>query len=305
MVTLRQTVRLASAKRLIKSDTCQIETAVRRLPCAEPSRQLPSSPRACSPQNAREMRAPTLIRLMSTAPPLSTVHRGTAFETKCMRLLEENFCMSLQRVGGTADGGIDLQGWWWLPTSENLPSSNDLAHYRRMRVLAQCKAEKKKTGPAYLREMEGVLHRNSIATVQATSSSEALLSPANQYPTVGLFISMSPFTKKALLHAHSSPFPFCLLHLPEPEDSNADEEEAGAEGIGSIVLNHVLMHSVLRGEVEARLEYPYRPGELWRPGLWWKGKRISSWTPDRIALDSSSSSIDSVYNTAAEGETTR
>ena len=53
----------------------------------------------------------TLYRRMA----LSTVHRGVAFEERTMRLLQEGLSMSLRRVGGKADGGIDLQGWWWLP----------------------------------------------------------------------------------------------------------------------------------------------------------------------------------------------
>ena len=46
---------------------------------------------------------------------LSTVHRGTAFEKRALALLTEHLSMSLTRVGGSYDGGIDLIGWWWVP----------------------------------------------------------------------------------------------------------------------------------------------------------------------------------------------
>ncbi|KII91179.1 hypothetical protein PLICRDRAFT_173071 [Plicaturopsis crispa FD-325 SS-3] len=95
-------------------------------------------------------------------PQLSTAHRGVAFEQKCLQLLQQRMSMSLRRVGGKSDGGIDLQGWWWLPPLDR-PSGERGADTgrRRLRVLAQCKAEKKKKGPNYVREMEGVLYRVS------------------------------------------------------------------------------------------------------------------------------------------------
>ena len=46
---------------------------------------------------------------------LSTVHRGTAFEYRALALLTKHMSMSLTRVGGSHDGGIDLLGWWWVP----------------------------------------------------------------------------------------------------------------------------------------------------------------------------------------------
>ena len=49
---------------------------------------------------------------------LSTVHRGTAFENRALSLLTEHMSMSLTRVGGSNDGGVDLIGWWWVPGCE-------------------------------------------------------------------------------------------------------------------------------------------------------------------------------------------
>ena len=47
---------------------------------------------------------------------LSTVHRGTAFEYRALALLTKHMSMSLMRVGGSYDGGVDLTGWWWVPS---------------------------------------------------------------------------------------------------------------------------------------------------------------------------------------------
>jgi hypothetical protein len=50
---------------------------------------------------------------------LSTVQRGTAFEYRALALLTKHMSMSLTRVGGSYDGGVDLIGWWWVPNSKN------------------------------------------------------------------------------------------------------------------------------------------------------------------------------------------
>jgi hypothetical protein len=50
---------------------------------------------------------------------LSTVQRGTAFEYRVLAQLTKHMSMSLTRVGGSNDGGIDLIGWWWVPCATN------------------------------------------------------------------------------------------------------------------------------------------------------------------------------------------
>ena len=173
-----------------------------------------------------------------------------------MRLLQTNLSMSLNRVGGKSDGGIDLQGWWWLPFA---PSAfSDPTHRRRVRVFAQCKAEKKKIGPKYIREMEGVLHR--------------YLNGPN--PMVALFISESNFTKETLLRTRSSSIPFFLLHLP-PENEDA---------IGSMVWNHALSgtNGLLQGKMEARWEHCLDSDGAGRPSLWVQNQKAPSWTPEQL-----------------------
>lgn len=172
-----------------------------------------------------------------------------------MRLLQANLSMSLNHVGGKSDGGIDLQGWWWLPFAQS--AFTDPTHRQRVRVFAQCKAEKKKIGPKYIREMEGVLHRYLN----------------DMDPLVALFISESHFTKEALLRTQSSSIPFFLLHLPSEHEDN----------IGSMVWNHALSgtNGLLQGKVEARWERCLDSDGVGRPGLWVQNQRAPSWVPEQ------------------------
>ena len=207
--------------------------------------------------------------------PLSTVHRGTAFEERSLKLLRDNMSMSLRRVGGKEDGGIDLLGWWWLPD----PSGSANSPRRRIRVLGQCKAEKKKASPKYVRELEGVLHR-FLPSIQHRWVNP-IMAPSTHDPVVALLISESSFTQSTLLRAMSSPIPFFLLHVPPSEESASEIEAERIENIGMAVWNSALggTHGVLEGRMEVRWERELSNG-TGRPGLWWERERLSSWTPD-------------------------
>ncbi|KAI0308823.1 hypothetical protein OF83DRAFT_1072937 [Amylostereum chailletii] len=211
---------------------------------------------------------------------LSTVHRGTAFEKRSLGLLRAELSMSLTRVGGRSDGGIDLVGWWWVPEVKGVAGEaaggKEREGRRRVRVVAQCKAEKKKLGPGYLRELEGVVYKqvaSGVGGTQTESAGSGRLEAAEASPVVALLISQSSFTRGCLLAAQASPVPLLLLHLPE-----AAEREEGR--IGSGVWNAALGSGwgVSGGEMELRWERA--EGELGRPGLWWKGSRLSSWVPE-------------------------
>ncbi|KAJ7430589.1 hypothetical protein B0H11DRAFT_2166075 [Mycena galericulata] len=194
-------------------------------------------------------------RFLSTVSPiLATVHRGNIFEERSMKVLQDHLSMSLRRVGGKSDGGIDLMGWWWLPPTESEPPHNtsESPKRRRLRVLAQCKAEKKKASPNYVREMEGVLHRYMSLTDTSSSGS-------SQYRLVALLVSESPFTKSTLLRAQSSPVPFFLLHippLPHPHPDATEDVDEEPNKIGTAVWNPALagVHGLLQGKMEARWE---------------------------------------------------
>lgn len=207
---------------------------------------------------------------------LSTVARGTAFEQRSLQLLQECFSMSLKRVGGKSDGGVDLLGWWWLPLSSGPQSTSITPPRRRIRVLAQCKAEKKKFSPNYVREMEGVWHMH----VQAHSLSESS-TPVSELGTVALLLSESNFTTATLTRALGSSVPFLLMHLPSPPPISSDSRVETALGeVGTAFWNPALggAQGLLRGELDVRWERDQRGGG--RPGLWYHDKRVQNWTPD-------------------------
>ncbi|KAF9465089.1 hypothetical protein BDZ94DRAFT_1254462 [Collybia nuda] len=241
-----------------------------------------------------------LKRKLSTIT--STVYRGTEFEKRSLKILHDNMSMSLRRVGGKSDGGIDLLGWWWLPENSLLESN---LPRRRFRIIAQCKAEKKKTSPKYVREMEGVLHRyislergGSIPTTPTMPPNGAFHSP--QYPLVALLISESPFTKSTILRAQSSPVPFFLLHIPpRPDTSDVSDDEQG-DRVGSAVWNPALagVRGLLGGKMEIRWERA--PGSSGRPGLWWHGQKLRSWTPGFEGEELSLTAEDAFFNGLAQ-----
>jgi hypothetical protein len=256
-------------------------------------------------------------------PKLSPTHRGTAFENRCVDILQKHLSMSLRRVGGANDGGIDLVGWWWLPDLEyelgcsgfgpsSRSNSQGLAAVRaqekdatpfvdqngvrrkRIRVIAQCKAEKKKLGPNYVREMEGVMYRYmhdpSLASAIRKRTPESPSDSATEDDEydgavtqmkdhiVGLFLSESAFSKATLLRMVSSRVPFLLCHIPPLADSIPGSEEDAA--IGSAVWNAALsgQKGLLGGQLELRWEHSLQDGTQ-TPSLWHRGKRLNSWTP--------------------------
>lgn len=75
--------------------------------------------------------------------PTSTTYVGTHYEYTVLAALSR-LGMSLKRIGGKSDYGIDLLGTWTLPSSP-LP----------LKVLIQCKALAIKVEPSRARELEG------------------------------------------------------------------------------------------------------------------------------------------------------
>ncbi|KAG9311604.1 hypothetical protein JVU11DRAFT_7813 [Chiua virens] len=213
----------------------------------------------------------------------SSVHRGVAFEHRSLQLLQAHLSMALRRVGGKSDGGIDLVGWWWLPFTTDsdatrrpgaLPDTDGLLR-RRLRVLAQCKAEKKKFSPKYVREMEGVWH------IHSRSSNES-----DTYPTVALLLSESPFSRSTALHVYRSTVPFLLMHLP-----NSQSNTTLVSAIGTVCPNPTLTRLVkplaFHWERHSAASQPTETDRSTsgRPGLWWQGHKLGSWVPDLPDLD--------------------
>ena len=176
---------------------------------------------------------------------------------------------------------------------------------RRLRVIAQCKDEKKKAGPKYVRELEGVLYRYTAEAYVTQAPSLASMSrplphvlgqqdDAENYhraadPIVGLLISSAPFTKASMLRANSSSMPLALLHIPSvPYSVLPDESESRIESseqlddignLGSLVFNPALASGLLHNQLQPRWEHPLDNKHGGRPGLWFNGRRVRSWTP--------------------------
>lgn len=227
-------------------------------------------------------------------PRLSTVHQGNAFEERSLAILHKTMSMSLKRVGGRDDGGIDLQGWWWLPSTDNssllnhdIATSSSPSNRRRIRVIGQCKAEKQKLGPKYVRELEGVLFRfltmPSSLDFHKPSDPEFTNPDASHLPMVALLMSESAFTKSAILRANSSPIPFFLLHLPAVDDSDATTEDDGLGDLGMALCNPALCgrDGLLKGNMELRWER--RGSDRGRPAVWWGNQKLHSWTPELVS----------------------
>lgn len=223
---------------------------------------------------------------------MSTVHKGTAFETRVLSLLQTNLSMTLTSVAGKGDGGIDLQGWWWLPIGDNsgassysppsLPTANSSGFSvfhstpivppppeprQKVRVLVQCKAEQKKVCRAssilrFTLTLTPKLGPKYVRELEGVVSRFALgqfkeKAVANVSPMVAILASESMFTQASVLHAMSSSLPFLLLHLPPV----ATHHRAETALTGSAVANPALIdsqkghgHLDLGGNLEIRWE---------------------------------------------------
>ncbi|KIK70111.1 hypothetical protein GYMLUDRAFT_80104 [Collybiopsis luxurians FD-317 M1] len=250
----------------------------------------------------------------STSQTPSTVFRGTSFEKRCLHLLETHLGMVLRRVGGKEDGGVDLNGWWWLPDVTRVQTGPPSPEYlkqvpiKRVRILAQCKAEKKKIGPKYVRELEGVVWRH-------------MAMDKDRAAVVAVFLSESPFTKSSILCAMSSQVPLLLVHFPPlMKDNNcsdlAESSSESAELPGSCIFNPALGGSagLFHGEMEIRWCWfvpnssallssplsamsspsqspiahplieskPSSPPSYGAPALFFRGERLRGYAPPRV-----------------------
>ncbi|PWN92718.1 hypothetical protein FA10DRAFT_224127, partial [Acaromyces ingoldii] len=132
----------------------------------------------------------------------STVEIGTSYENLSRDVLSSLFPgMTLDRVGGAHDGGIDLRGWW-LPSTEPM----------RIRVIVQCKAESKKSGPVHLRELHGAYTAQPRAAAAAAAAAAGEEAAGTQ---VGVLVSKTGFSKQATIVATAASIPMILVHLSE------------------------------------------------------------------------------------------
>ncbi|KAI5283704.1 hypothetical protein KEM54_001919, partial [Ascosphaera aggregata] len=105
--------------------------------------------------------------------PSTTNYIGIHYEyTVCESLRKYGF--NLTRIGGADDLGVDLVGTWDIVPSSSTASASSLSpsfssaaasaqsetqtklyERRSLRIIVQCKAHKRKTGPNLIRELEG------------------------------------------------------------------------------------------------------------------------------------------------------
>ncbi|KAJ3149268.1 hypothetical protein HDU86_006991 [Geranomyces michiganensis] len=96
--------------------------------------------------------------------------------------------LSLRRVGGADDRGVDLRGVWDFclpPAARFLPAIVQCKHYETAR-----------TGPALIRELEGTAARESPGTV-------------------AVFACSAGFSNAAVAAAFASPIPIALVVVAE------------------------------------------------------------------------------------------
>ncbi|TRM55778.1 hypothetical protein BD626DRAFT_522433, partial [Schizophyllum amplum] len=201
----------------------------------------------------------------------------------------EQLSMSLRRVGGRSDGGVDFTSWWWLPHATNTSHAHS-GPRRRLRIFAR-HAEKKKIGSNYVREMEGVLYQYHGAPPHNVLSSRSDHPPSDADDVHGAGRVPEPalvaFFHSTLLRAMSSTVPFLLLNLRPISRSTslvdaADRREAtNAGAVGSVVMNHMLSR-MLGGDMEVRWEMSLNGGGQGEDGagLYWRGHKLESCMPE-------------------------
>ncbi|KAI9880121.1 MAG: hypothetical protein M1830_005366 [Pleopsidium flavum] len=134
---------LLSRRTLLPCHLKYVSTRIRWQSTASTAKpQSPPHP-ASNTQNHNDL--PTFLSYASRTDldPTSTVYIGTHYEYTVLTSLRR-LHLSLTRIGGRSDAGIDLLGQWHLPSDP-----------QPLRVLVQCKALKAKAGPNLVRELEG------------------------------------------------------------------------------------------------------------------------------------------------------
>ncbi|KAK6537655.1 hypothetical protein TWF694_011829 [Orbilia ellipsospora] len=104
---------------------------------------------------------PSFLRYahISGLDPTKTVFTGTLYEYTVLSALTRLSGISLARVGGRDDAGVDLQGSWELPQMTTPSSPIKQQKAIKIPLIIQCKNvnEKSWKGPQYVRELDGAL----------------------------------------------------------------------------------------------------------------------------------------------------
>ena len=113
---------------------------------------------------------------------------GRAYEEACGQVLAQ-IGISLRQIGGSGDGGIDLQGHWHLG-EESVP------------VIAQCKRISRTCPPIHVRELEGTLGKRVGEGV-------------------ALLVASSPASTACIAAVMESRLPLLFLHLEESDEGDS------------------------------------------------------------------------------------
>jgi hypothetical protein len=165
--------------------------------------KLPSAP---SPPSQHHNDLTTFLSYADhiSLPATSTVHVGTHYEYTVLQTLRR-YALSLNRIGGRDDAGIDLVGTWHLPERER---------ERALRVLVQCKSLKAKVGPNIVRELEGTFRQAPVGW-RTGQTVGVLVSPReatkgvrdtlarSSYPLFWMMIERDGTLKQALWNARA------------------------------------------------------------------------------------------------------
>lgn len=140
----------------------------------------------------------------------STTYVGTHYEYTVQSSLER-LGMSLKRIGGKSDYGIDILGSWSLPSAS-----------QPLKVLVQCKNIARKIDPAQARELEGAFAGAPVGWREAG--------------VLALLVSQKSATKGVREALHRSRWPMgYVLCTPEGRVMqmlwNARAKKEGLEGI--------------------------------------------------------------------------
>ncbi|KAL2200425.1 hypothetical protein P885DRAFT_28695 [Corynascus similis CBS 632.67] len=156
--------------------------------------------------------------------PSSTVYVGTHFEYTAAAALVR-YGLSLRRVGGASDCGIDLLGIWSLSLPHPAP--------KELRVIAQCKAVRR-PGPHLVRELEGAFAGAPAGWRPTTTTTRS--------GVVGLLVTERPATKGIREALARSRWPMGYVACSREGSVgqflwNQRAEEEGLEGLG-VGLRH-------------------------------------------------------------------
>ncbi|EPS42373.1 hypothetical protein H072_3656 [Dactylellina haptotyla CBS 200.50] len=128
---------------------------------------------------------PSFLRYahLSGLNPTKTVFTGTLYEYTVLAALSRLPGISLTRIGGRDDAGVDLQGSWELPRfvmkkSFNSDGSSIISEESngpfkiKIPLIVQCKNVREKgwKGPQYVRELEGALANHPLDALGVLAS---------------------------------------------------------------------------------------------------------------------------------------